>query len=35
MRFIIEIAEAVRTHWPAEKPLFARLSVQDNAGWGV
>jgi 2,4-dienoyl-CoA reductase-like NADH-dependent reductase (Old Yellow Enzyme family) len=34
MRFIIEIAESVRTHWPAEKPLFVRLSVEDNAGWG-
>jgi 2,4-dienoyl-CoA reductase-like NADH-dependent reductase (Old Yellow Enzyme family) len=34
MRFIIEIAESVRSHWPAEKPLFVRLSVQDNAGWG-
>jgi 2,4-dienoyl-CoA reductase-like NADH-dependent reductase (Old Yellow Enzyme family) len=35
MRFITEIAEAVRTHWPDNKPLFVRLSVEDNAGWGV
>jgi 2,4-dienoyl-CoA reductase-like NADH-dependent reductase (Old Yellow Enzyme family) len=34
MRFLIEVAEAVRTHWPAGKPLFVRLSVEDNAGWG-
>src|ERR1700716_4481532 len=34
MRFITEIAEAVRTHWPDHKPLFVRLSVEDNAGWG-
>jgi 2,4-dienoyl-CoA reductase-like NADH-dependent reductase (Old Yellow Enzyme family) len=34
MRFLIEVAEAVRTHWPASKPLFVRLSVEDNAGWG-
>jgi 2,4-dienoyl-CoA reductase-like NADH-dependent reductase (Old Yellow Enzyme family) len=34
MRFIIEIAEAVRVHWPDHKPLFVRLSVEDNAGWG-
>jgi 2,4-dienoyl-CoA reductase-like NADH-dependent reductase (Old Yellow Enzyme family) len=34
MRFCIEIVEAVRAHWPAEKPLFLRLSVEDNAGWG-
>lgn len=34
MRFIIEITEAVRTHWPISKPLFVRLSVEDNAGWG-
>src|SRR3979411_201216 len=35
MRFITEIAEAVRAHWPDDKPLFARLSVEDHAGWGV
>jgi 2,4-dienoyl-CoA reductase-like NADH-dependent reductase (Old Yellow Enzyme family) len=34
MRFVIEIAEAVRVHWPEDKPLFVRLSVADNAGWG-
>ena len=34
MRFIIEIAEAVRARWPDRKPLFVRLSVEDNAGWG-
>jgi 2,4-dienoyl-CoA reductase-like NADH-dependent reductase (Old Yellow Enzyme family) len=34
MRFIIEVTEAVRTHWPDHKPLFVRLSVEDNAGWG-
>ena len=34
MRFITEITEAVRTHWPDHKPLFVRLSVEDNAGWG-
>ena len=34
MRFIIEIAEAVRAHWPDRKPLFVRLSVEDHAGWG-
>jgi len=34
MRFLIEVAEAVRTHWPQRKPLFVRLSVEDNAGWG-
>jgi 2,4-dienoyl-CoA reductase-like NADH-dependent reductase (Old Yellow Enzyme family) len=35
MRFCIEIIEAVRANWPAHKPLFLRLSVEDNAGWGV
>jgi 2,4-dienoyl-CoA reductase-like NADH-dependent reductase (Old Yellow Enzyme family) len=35
MRFITEITEAVRVHWPDHKPLFVRLSVEDNAGWGV
>jgi 2,4-dienoyl-CoA reductase-like NADH-dependent reductase (Old Yellow Enzyme family) len=26
--------EAIRAVWPAEKPLFLRLSVEDDAGWG-
>ena len=34
MRFCIEVVEAVRAHWPASKPLFLRLSVEDDAGWG-
>jgi len=34
MRFAIEVTEAVRAHWPASKPLFMRLSVEDDAGWG-
>ena len=34
MRFLIEVTEAVRAHWPDHKPLFVRLSVEDNAGWG-
>ncbi len=34
MRFITEVTEAVRVHWPDHKPLFVRLSVEDNAGWG-
>ena len=34
MRLVIEIVEAIRAVWPAEKPLFLRLSVQDDAGWG-
>ncbi|WP_188611356.1 NADH:flavin oxidoreductase/NADH oxidase [Chelatococcus reniformis] len=34
MRFALEVAEAVRNHWPAEKPLFMRLSIEDDAGWG-
>ncbi len=33
MRFCIEIVEAVRAHWSASKPLFLRLSVEDDAGW--
>lgn len=34
MRFAMEVVEAVREHWPDGKPLFMRLSVEDNAGWG-
>ena len=26
--------EAVRSQWPDGKPLFVRLSVEDDAGWG-
>jgi len=34
MRFAVEVIESVRAHWPASKPLFLRLSVEDDAGWG-
>ncbi len=34
MRFACEVAECVRANWPAEKPLFLRLSAEDDAGWG-
>ena len=34
MRFAIEVVEAVRAKWPLHKPMFLRLSVEDNAGWG-
>ncbi|MBV1798095.1 NADH:flavin oxidoreductase/NADH oxidase [Siccirubricoccus sp. G192] len=33
MRFCMEVVESVRAHWPAGKPLFLRLSVDDDAGW--
>ena len=32
--FAIEVVESVRAHWPASKPLFVRLSVEDDSGWG-
>jgi 2,4-dienoyl-CoA reductase-like NADH-dependent reductase (Old Yellow Enzyme family) len=34
MRFCIEVVESVRAQWPSAKPLFLRLSVEDDAGWG-
>ena len=34
MRFACEVVEAVRANWPAHKPLFMRLSAEDDAGWG-
>jgi 2,4-dienoyl-CoA reductase-like NADH-dependent reductase (Old Yellow Enzyme family) len=34
MRFAIEVVECIRAVWPARKPLFLRLSVEDDAGWG-
>ncbi|MBS0638696.1 MAG: NADH:flavin oxidoreductase/NADH oxidase [Proteobacteria bacterium] len=34
MRFALEVAECVRANWPEAKPLFMRLSCEDDAGWG-
>jgi 2,4-dienoyl-CoA reductase-like NADH-dependent reductase (Old Yellow Enzyme family) len=34
MRFALEVCECVRENWPAGKPLFLRLSAEDDAGWG-
>ncbi len=34
-RFALEVVEQVRRHWPEHKPLFLRLSVEDDMGWGV
>src|SRR5438105_15540309 len=34
MRFATEVTDAVRANWPDRKPLFIRLSVEDNSGWG-
>ncbi len=34
MRFCIEVVEAIRAIWPEDRPLFLRLSVEDDAGWG-
>lgn len=35
IRFLVEIAERVRTVWPAELPLFVRISATDwvEGGW--
>jgi 2,4-dienoyl-CoA reductase-like NADH-dependent reductase (Old Yellow Enzyme family) len=32
MRFPLEVVEAVRTAWPADKPLFFRISAVDGVG---
>ncbi len=32
MRFALEVTEAVRTVWPADKPLFFRVSAVDGEG---
>jgi 2,4-dienoyl-CoA reductase-like NADH-dependent reductase (Old Yellow Enzyme family) len=34
MRFAIEVVESIRSHWPTSKPLFVRLSIEDEAGLG-
>ena len=31
-RFALEVTECVRANWPVHKPLFIRLSVEDDAG---
>ena len=37
MRFTMELCEAVRAVWPAEKPLFLRISATDGKvdGWDI
>lgn len=37
MRLVLEVIEAVRAVWPAEKPLFMRISVRDaiDGGWEI
>jgi 2,4-dienoyl-CoA reductase-like NADH-dependent reductase (Old Yellow Enzyme family) len=35
MRFATEVVRAIRRVWPDQKPLFMRLSVEDDAGWGL
>jgi 2,4-dienoyl-CoA reductase-like NADH-dependent reductase (Old Yellow Enzyme family) len=35
MRFALEVCERVRVHWPPGKPLFLRLSAEDDAGWST
>ena len=35
MRFALEVCACVRAHWPPGKPLFLRLSAEDDAGWGT
>lgn len=37
IRLSLEVASAIREHWPAEKPLIFRVSATDRitGGWGV
>jgi 2,4-dienoyl-CoA reductase-like NADH-dependent reductase (Old Yellow Enzyme family) len=37
IRLLLEVAEAVRAVWPADKPLFVRLSASDwvEGGWTI
>jgi 2,4-dienoyl-CoA reductase-like NADH-dependent reductase (Old Yellow Enzyme family) len=36
-RFLLETVDAVRAEWPADKPLFVRISCTDymEGGWGL
>lgn len=33
IRMAVEIVESIRRHWPPGKPLFFRVSAEDDAGW--
>lgn len=37
MRFLLEVAEAVKSNWPKEFPLFLRISASDwvEGGWTI
>ncbi|MGP1676622.1 MAG: NADH:flavin oxidoreductase/NADH oxidase [Burkholderiales bacterium] len=35
MRFAVEVVERVRQAWPADKPLFFRVSAVDEDGWSI
>ena len=35
MRFALEITQAVRKVWPENKPMFFRVSAQDEGGWSL
>ena len=37
MRFVLLVAAAVRTVWPTDRPLFARISTTDwkDGGWDL
>jgi 2,4-dienoyl-CoA reductase-like NADH-dependent reductase (Old Yellow Enzyme family) len=37
MRFPLQVVEAVRAEWPADKPLFTRISAVDgvDVGWAI
>ncbi|MEK9721713.1 MAG: NADH:flavin oxidoreductase/NADH oxidase, partial [Quisquiliibacterium sp.] len=34
MRLAIEVVQSVRANFPQDKPVFLRLSAEDDAGWG-
>ncbi|MEO9230743.1 MAG: NADH:flavin oxidoreductase/NADH oxidase [Devosia sp.] len=33
LRFVLEVVEEVRRHWPQDKLLFYRIASQDESGW--
>jgi 2,4-dienoyl-CoA reductase-like NADH-dependent reductase (Old Yellow Enzyme family) len=35
MRFAVDVVRRVRESWPADKPLFFRLSAVDDMGWTI
>src|SRR3546814_18094025 len=34
-RFALEVCAAIREQWPTDRPLFFRISAEDEGGWSL